>query len=121
MLVVGMVSIIELGLGLIAAGVDEYEHQDLEENLRAYQVIFYIVVVYISVLILGHVLLVSLPTYIHYTYLPSTVKGVLNSMTNKPCLATANIMETQVNALAILAVVLLISTFDICNRLKEVN
>lgn len=35
MLVVGMVSIIELGLGLIAAGVDEYEHQDLEENLRA--------------------------------------------------------------------------------------
>lgn len=60
MLVVGMVSIIELGLGLKAAGVDEYEHQDLEENLRAYQVMVYIVVVYISVLVLGHVLLVSL-------------------------------------------------------------
>lgn len=121
MLVVGMVNIVELGLSLAAAGVDEIKHQNLEEDLRALQVIAYLVIVYVSVLILGHVLLVSLPAYMHYTYLPSTVKGVLSNMTNKPYLTTTHTMAMQANALAILAVVLLISTFDIRNRLKEVN
>ena len=121
MLVVGMISVVELGLGLIAVGVDEDEHQDLEENLRVFQVIAYLVMVYLSVLILGHTLLVSLPAYMHYISLSTTVKGVLSNMANKPYLTTAHAMTMQVNALAILGVVLLISTFDICNRLKEVN
>lgn len=121
MLVVGMTSVVELGLGLIAVGVDEDEHQDLEENLRVLEVIAYLGVVYLSVLILGHVLLVSLPAYMHYISLPTTVKGVLSNMTSKPYLVTTNVMVAQVNALAILGVVLLISTFDIRNRLKEVN
>ena len=121
MFVVGMASVVELGFGYAALGVDEDEHQNLEANLRVLQVIDYLVVVYLSVLILGHVLLVSLPAYMHYTYLSATVKGVLNNMTSKPHLVTTNVMVTQVNALAILGVVLLISTFDIRNRLKEVN
>lgn len=121
MFVVGIVSIVGLGSGLAALGVDEDKHQDLEENLRVFQVIAYLVMVYLSVLILDHTLLVSLPAYMHYTYLPATVKGVLSNMTSKPYLVTTNVMVTQVNALAILGVVLLISTFDIRNRLKEVN
>lgn len=64
MFVVGIVSIVGLGSGLAALGVDEDEHQDLEENLRVLEVITYLVVVYLSILILGHVLLISLPAYI---------------------------------------------------------
>lgn len=121
MFVVGIVSIVGLGSGLAALGVDEDKHQDLEENLRVFQVIAYLVMVYLSVLILGHTLLVSLPAFMYYISLSTTVKGVLSNMANKPYLTTAHAMTMQVNALAILGVVLLISTFDIRNRLKQVD
>ena len=110
-----------LCISIFYIAVDEDEHQDLEENLRVLEVIAYLVVVYLSVLILGHVLLVSLPAFMHYISLSTTVKGVLSNMANKPYLTTAHAMTMQVNALAILGVVLLISTFDIRNRLKQVD
>lgn len=116
-----VVSCVQVILAVCAGCVDTDKHENLEVDLRAIQLLLYFAIIYLIILILGHLLLISLPTYIQFSHLPATVQGALTNMTGKAHLTTMHNVMSQVNTLALLTVITIINKIDLKLRIKEVN
>lgn len=115
------VSCVQIILAVCAGCVDTDKHENLEVDLRAVQLLLYFTIIYLIILILGHLLLISLPTYIQFSHLPATVRGALANMTSKAHLTTMHNVMMQVNTLALLIVITIINKIDLKLRIKETN
>lgn len=116
-----VVSCVQAIFAVCAGCVNTDQHENLEVSLRAVQLLLYFAVIYLMILILGHLLLISLPVYIQFSHLPATVQGVLTNMTGKAHLTTMHNIMMQVNTLALLTVITIINKIDLKLRIKETN
>lgn len=116
-----VVSCVQIILAVCASCVDTEKHENLETGLRAVQLLLFFAMIYLIILILGHLLLISLPVYIQFSHLPATVQGVLTNMTGKAHLTTMHNVMSQVNTLALLVVITIINKIDLKLRIKEAN
>lgn len=116
-----VVSCVQIIFTVYAGCIDTDKHENLEVNLRAVQLLLYFATIYLIILILGHLLLISLPVYIQFSHLPATVQGALTNMTGKAHLTTMHDVMSQVNTLALLTVITIINKIDLKLRIKEAN
>lgn len=103
-----------------ANSIDTKKHGNWETNIRVAQLLLFFTILYLIILILGHLLLISLPVYIQFSHLPATVQGALTNMTGKAHLTTIHTVMSQVNTLALLIVIEIISAIDLKQRIKLV-
>lgn len=116
-----VVSCVQIIFTVCAGCVNTEKHENLEVDLRAVQLLLYFAIIYLIILILGHLLLISLPVYIQFSHLPATVQGALANMTGKAHLTTMHDVMSQVNTLALLTVITIINKIDLKLRIKETN